>query len=66
MPFMNRGRLVFWIATALCIGVSLLVPNKREVSTLTLEGVSFKTSTTFNVLAVGVVIILIGLYVYFK
>ncbi len=66
MPFMNRVGWVFWIATALCVGVSLLVPNKREVSTLTLEGVSFKTSTTFNVLAVGVVIILIGLYVYFK
>ncbi len=66
MPFMNRVGWVFWIAAALCVGVSLLVPNKREVSTLTLEGVSFKTSTAFNVLAIGVVIILIGLYTYFK
>ncbi len=66
MPFMNRVGWVFWIATALCVGVSLLVPNKREVSTLTLEGVSFKTSPVFNGLAVGVVVILIGLYFYFK
>jgi SSS family solute:Na+ symporter len=65
MPFMNRVGWVFWIATALCVGVSLIVPNRREVSTLTLEGVSFKTSTTFNVLAVGVIIILIALYATF-
>ncbi len=66
MPFMNRVGWVFWIATALCVAVSLVVPNKREVSTLTLEGVSFKTTTAFNVLAVGVVIILIALYLYFR
>ncbi|HVZ29196.1 MAG TPA: sodium/solute symporter [Asticcacaulis sp.] len=65
MPFMNRVGWVFWISLALCVLVSLIVPNKREVSTLTLEGVSFKTSTTFNVLAVGVIVILIGLYYTF-
>ncbi len=66
MPFMNRVGWVFWIATALCVGISLVVPNRQEVSTLTLEGVDFKTSRTFNILAVGVVIILIVLYVTFK
>jgi len=66
MPFMNRVGWVFWIAFALCVLVSLVVPNKREVSTLTLEGVSFKTSPVFNVLAVGVIVILIALYVIFK
>ena len=62
MPFMNRVGWVFWICTALCVIISLVVPNKREVSTLSLEGVSFKTSTSFNILAVGVVLILIFLY----
>ena len=66
MPFMNRVGWVFWLALAMCVAVSLVVPNKREVSTLTLEGVSFKTSTAFNILAVGVVVILIALYVYFQ
>ena len=59
---MNRVGWVFWICTALCVIISLVVPNKREVSTLSLEGVSFKTSTSFNILAVGVVLILIFLY----
>jgi solute:Na+ symporter, SSS family len=49
----------------LCALVSLVVPNKTEVSTLTLEGVSFKTTQVFNVLAVGVVLILIALYAIF-
>jgi SSS family solute:Na+ symporter len=66
MPFMNRVGWVFWISLALCVLVSLVLPNKREVSTLTLEGVSFKTSPVFNVLAIGVIIILIALYAYFK
>ena len=66
MPFMNRVGWVFWISLALCVLVSLIVPNKREVSTLTLEGVSFKTTPVFNALAIGVVVILIALYLIFK
>ena len=66
MPFMNRVGWVFWLSFALCVLVSLIIPNKREVSTLTLEGVSFKTSMTFNTLAIGIIVILIGLYLYFE
>ncbi|HTM79651.1 sodium:solute symporter family transporter [Asticcacaulis sp.] len=65
MPFMNRVGWVFWIALGLCVAVSLVVPNKKEVSTLTLEGVSFKTTPVVNALAIGVIVILIGLYWYF-
>jgi solute:Na+ symporter, SSS family len=65
MPFMNRVGWVFWICMAVCVLVSLIVPNKKPVSTLTLEGVNFKTSTAFNVLAVGVIVILIAIYTYF-
>ena len=65
VPFMNRVGWVFLAATALCVLVSFIIPNKREVSTLTLEGVSFKTSTAFNILAVGVAVILVALYAIF-
>ncbi|MBP2157749.1 MULTISPECIES: sodium:solute symporter family transporter [Asticcacaulis] len=64
-PFMNRVGWVFVASTVLCVLVSLVLPNKREVSTLTLDGVNFKTSPTFNVLAVGVIAILVGLYAWF-
>ncbi|WP_443748480.1 sodium/sugar symporter [Asticcacaulis solisilvae] len=65
VPFMNRVGWVFLASTVLCVLVSFIIPNKREVSTLTLEGVSFKTSTAFNILGVGVIAILIGLYTVF-
>ncbi|ESQ89031.1 sodium:solute symporter family transporter [Asticcacaulis benevestitus] len=64
-PFMNRVGWVFVATTLLCVLVSLVVPNKKPVSTLSLEGVSFKTTTSFNVLAVGVIVILIALYTLF-
>ncbi|UDF03145.1 sodium/sugar symporter [Asticcacaulis sp. AND118] len=62
VPFMDRVGYVFLASLALCVLVSLIVPNRKPVSTLTLEGVSFKTSTAFNVLAIGVVIVLVALY----
>lgn len=62
VPFMDRVGYVFLASLALCVLVSLIVPNKTPVSTLTLEGVSFKTSTAFNILAIGVVIVLVALY----
>lgn len=62
VPFMDRVGYVFLASLALCVLVSLIVPNKKPVSTLTLEGVSFKTSTAFNILAIGVVIVLVALY----
>jgi solute:Na+ symporter, SSS family len=65
VPFMDRVGYVFLASTLLCALVSLVVPNKTEVSTLTLEGVSFKTTPVFNVLAVGVILILIVLYAAF-
>ncbi len=64
-PFMLRVGWDFVASLLLAILVSLIIPNKKEVSTLTLEGVSFKTSTSFNVLAIGVLIILVGLYTVF-
>jgi SSS family solute:Na+ symporter len=64
-PFMNRVGWVFLAALAMAVVVSLVIPNKKEVSTLTLEGVNFKTTPVFNVLALGVLAILVFLYYHF-
>jgi len=60
IPFMNRVSIVFLICL---VGVSLAKPaTTREVNTVNLVGVSYKTSTVFNVAAAGVALILIALY----
>ncbi|ADG12004.1 sodium/sugar symporter [Caulobacter segnis] len=62
MPFMNRVGVVFLLSLAGAVLVSLAAPQKKVVSVVTLEGVSYKTSTGFNIAGVGVVLILIALY----
>lgn len=62
MPFMNRVGVVFLLSLAGAVLVSLVAPQKTPVSVVTLEGVSYKTSTGFNVAGVGVILILVALY----
>lgn len=62
MPFMNRVGVVFLLSLAGAVLVSLVAPQKKVVSVVTLEGVSYKTSTGFNIAGVGVILILIALY----
>jgi SSS family solute:Na+ symporter len=62
MPFMNRVGVVFLLSLGGAILVSLIAPAKKVVSVVTLEGVSYKTSTSFNIAGVGVILILIALY----
>jgi SSS family solute:Na+ symporter len=62
MPFMNRVGLVFLLTLAAAIIVSLVAPQKKEVNVVTLEGVSYKTTTGFNIAGLGVILILIALY----
>jgi len=62
VPFMNRVGVVFLITLAAAVAVSLIRPAKVAVSTVTLQGISFKTSTVFNLAGVGVIGILIALY----
>ncbi|MDR6624161.1 sodium/sugar symporter [Caulobacter segnis] len=62
MPFMNRVGVVFLLSLAGAVLVSLAAPQKKAVSVVTLEGVSYKTSTSFNIAGVGVILILIALY----
>jgi SSS family solute:Na+ symporter len=62
MPFMNRVGLVFVITLAAAILVSLVAPQKKVVNVVSLEGVSYKTTTGFNLAGLGVILILIALY----
>jgi SSS family solute:Na+ symporter len=62
IPFMNRVGLVFLLTLAAAIIVSLVAPQKKEVNVVSLEGVSYKTTTGFNIAGLGVIVILIVLY----
>jgi SSS family solute:Na+ symporter len=62
LPFMNRVGLVFLLALAAAVLVSLVAPQKKEVNVVSLEGVSYKTTTSFNVAGLGVILILVALY----
>ena len=66
LPFMDRVGLVFLLCIALALVVSLITkPNIDDVSTdssVDLSQVSFVTSKSFNISALGVVIILTTLY----
>ena len=61
-PFMNRMLVVFFVSLALAVIVSLAQPVARERNRISMEGVSFRTSTGFNIAAVIIVVILIFLY----
>lgn len=62
IPFMNRMGLVFLISLALAVVLSLLLPAARGRDRIRTDDVSFATPASFNVGAVGVVLILIALY----
>ena len=63
IPFMNRVSIVFLICLAAAVVVSLARPaTTREVNTVDLVGVSYKTSPVFNIAGLGVILILIALY----
>ena len=62
LPFMDRMGLVFVLALILAVVCSLLAPAAAATDRIRTTGISFGTSTGFNVGAVGVVVILIALY----
>ncbi len=63
VPFMNRMMIVFFASLALAVIVSLIKPAPAENNLITMQGVSFRTTTGFNVAAVVITAILIVLYV---
>jgi SSS family solute:Na+ symporter len=62
IPFMDRMGIVFLIALALAAAISLLFPARGESNRIGMEGVSFRTSGSFNIFGLGVIPILIALY----
>ena len=62
LPFLNRMSLVFAISLALAVVLSLVVRSRADANRVTLEGVQFRTTTSFNVASLGIVLILIALY----
>lgn len=65
LPFVNRVGVVFLLAAALAVIVSLATPSGEGRDRIQGDGVSFATSPSFNIAAVGVLAILIALYALF-
>jgi SSS family solute:Na+ symporter len=64
LPFMDRMSLVFMLCLAMMVIVSLktkLTTDSTDTS-VNLDQISFTTERSFNIAALGVVMILIGLY----
>lgn len=62
VPFINRMSIVFFISLGLAVIVSLVRPAPATRNLITMEGVSFRTTTSFNVAALIIVVILVALY----
>ena len=63
MPFMDRMGLIFLAALALAVIVSLVAPaGGKEKNLIVTRDVSYATPASFNIPALGVVLILIALY----
>jgi SSS family solute:Na+ symporter len=65
IPFMDRVGIVFLLCLALSIAVSKLTQKNSQnenLETVSLDDISFKTETSFNILSLSVIIILIAFY----
>jgi SSS family solute:Na+ symporter len=62
LPFMNRMGVVFLIALALAVVVSLVTPGRADTDTIETGDVSYATKTGFNVGATAVCLVLVALY----
>ncbi len=65
LPFIDRVGLVFLLALALGVVVSLARPQVQGSDLIRTDDVVYKTSTGFNVGAFGVIVILVALYAAF-
>ena len=62
VPFMNRMMIVFFVSLGMAVIVSLARPAPAENNLITMQGVSFKTTSGFNIASVVIIAILIALY----
>ena len=61
-PFINRMGVVFLVSLVLAVIVSLATRQQEGADTIDTSDVRYRTSASFNVGALGVVLILIALY----
>ena len=62
LPFMNRMGLVFLLALALAVVVSLATRPRADTDTIDTANVEYATHASFNVGAIAVLLILVALY----
>ncbi|WP_313399945.1 sodium/sugar symporter [Stenotrophomonas sp.] len=65
LPFIDRVGLVFLLALALAVGVSLLTPAAPQKDIINTRDVDYRTGSVFNLGAVAVIAILVALYAVF-
>lgn len=65
LPFMDRVGLVFLLALALAVVVSLMTHARGDANRIRTDDVAYGTNGAFNAGAVGVVAILVALYATF-
>ena len=61
-PFINRMGVVFLISLVLAVVVSLATRQQEGADTIDTSDVRYRTSASFNIAALGVILILIALY----
>ena len=65
LPFIDRVGLVFLLALALAVGISLLTRHAPEKDIIRTDDVDYRTNSVFNIGAVAVLAILTALYTLF-
>ncbi len=65
LPFINRVGIVFLLALALQVIVSLATGTRKQADLIRVDDVSYATPTSFNIGAFGVAAIVIALYTIF-
>jgi len=62
LPFMDRIGAVFLLCIAIAVIITLLTGSRVQPNAIDLDDIDFSTSGSFNMLAIGVCLILIALY----
>ena len=61
-PFIDRVGLVFLASVVLAVITSVVEGNRDQENSVDLQDVNFSITTGYNLAALGVILILIGLY----
>jgi len=62
LPFMDRVGLVFLACLAIAVGLSLVQTRRQSALKVEIKHIDYSTSPGFNLAALGVIAILIGIY----